>query len=403
MKAKEIIFLAVVTLYMAYLVIPIFMFVSGLNISTVCIATSVIIFLLYPRFFFNKVAYAGLFYLGILYLYYLAGRNLPSMGAGDNPALTRLIMATAFILPNLAIAFVVNNLNKKYIYRYLTISSLIILLLSFISFTPLILYDVSALRLITIESQSTFVSPLLPHYSLLHAYIMLLPVVLMGFKIKKGLMRWFFLIMSLYILFIIFQSSITTVIVIAVMVVVIMMSYNPYSERKSIVRAIGLIVLLIFLKESGILSFIMDSLVGYYDDSAAGGKMRYFRDLLAGKTESGSSMEVREDLHKISIDSFFANPILGGGKQGGHSCLLDRFGVLGLVGFIPYVIFLYTVFKTTIRQFTLRWYRIVFIIVTFCAFMLLYQKGLFGQECWLFFIVLAPAILHYLELEPSKQ
>lgn len=404
MKSKEVIFLAIVTLYIAYLIIPIFMYVSRLNISMVCIVTTISIFVLYPKCFFNKVAYAGLVYLIILFLYYLAGKHLPVFGTGNFPELVRLMMATAFILPNLAITFVMNSLNSKVIYGYVAFSSLVLLLLSFISFTPLIIHDASILRLITTANQNTYIDPRLPHYSLLHSYIMLLPAILLGFKVKKDKWRWFFLFTSLYLVYVILQSSIATTIVLTFMVIIIMLTYNPLMENKSVIRALGLILVALLLIESGVLSLIMENLVSYYEDTASASKMRYFRDLIAGnQIEAGNSMEQRDNLHQMSIDSFIENPLFGGGKEGSHSSLLDRLGAVGLVGFIPYLFFLYIVVITTLHSFINRKSKITFLIVAFCAFTLLYTKGIFGQECWLFFIVLAPVVLHYLELDKHKK
>ena len=400
---REKIFLAIITLYMAFLIIPIFMYISKLNISMVCIFTSISIFVLYPNSFFNKVSWAGLFYLAVLLLYYFAGKKLPGMGGGNNPDLVRLVMATAFILPNLAISFVMSSINTKRIYRYITISSLIILLLSFLSFTPLIINNNNILRLITVQGQDVYVDPRLPHYSLLHAYIMLLPVVLLGFKIRKDIVRWFFLFLAVYVFYVVVQSAITTSLIIAVIVIIIMLTYNPHSEVKSFFRALGIIMVGFLLVEFEVITSFLDNIVDFYENTAAEGKMRYFKSIIEGtQADTGNGIEAREGLHQISINSFMENPLFGGGKQGGHSCILDRLGAVGLVGFIPYLFFLYQVIVFTLGSFKERLSKITFLIVAFCAFMLLYQKGLFGQECWLFYIVLAPAILRYLEFYKAE-
>lgn len=372
--------------------------ISGIDISWVSLITFAGTLVIYPKAFYNKITIVGGIYLAILFIYYLLGKKLPSMGAGENSELTRLIIASAFILPNLAIFNVLQYLQSDKIYRYITWLSLFVIILSYISFTPLIINNNEILRQTTYAKSENFLNPFLPHYSLLHAYILIIPATLMAYKQLNDKRRWVFLFVSIYTLYVIAMSSIATTIVLSVVLVVFMIMYSEQSGNNSLFRALFVSSLLFVLFQLGVVENIMDMVVDFYKGSASGGKMRLFRNILTGQEiAGGNSLESRYRLHAISVYAFFSNPLIGSDVTGGHSCLLDRLGGLGLVGFIPYVYFIYSIFKFALSHFSLVSSRTAFYIVAACAFLMLYEKGIFGQECWLFLLVLAPSILHYLE------
>lgn len=396
-RFEENLFMALATVYVVYLLVPIFQFVSGLNVSVVSLVTFVGVFILYPKAFFNRISFAGLVYLFVLLLYYFVDKKLPGLGAGKNTEMMRLIIATAFILPNIAIFYVLQDQRSDRLYRYFTWMPLITLVVSFITFTSLILHDNEILRQTSYMSAER-VNSYLPHYSLLHAYILVVPSTLLAFKLIDDKSKYFFLFVTIYTFFVIAKSSITTTIVMAIVVFVFMLMYSEQSDQKSLARALGVSFILFFLLQAGVIEGIMNAVVDFYKDTGSASKMRLFRDMLIGnEITSGNSLETRGNLHQVSVDAFFANPLTGSDKVGEHSCLLDRLGGLGLLGFIPYVIFLYSVFKGALNAFRLKSIITGFYVVAACALLLLYEKGTFGQECWLFLLVIAPSILHYLE------
>lgn len=402
-KARESLFIILATFYMVYMIVPIFSFITNLDISVVCIVTFAGLFILYPKVFLNKTSALGLIYLSILFIYYLCGKELPQLGGGDAPTLMRIIMATAFVVPNLAMYYILKYLNSEKMYRYFCWMPLIVLLVSFATFTHLIIGNKEVLRQVTYAGGEFSTNPLLPHYSLLHAYVFIMPALILAFKSIKNKLRYFFLFTAVYEFYIIAQSSVTAIILLAIITVVFMLIYKENDSNKSLLRAFGLVFLFFFLIELGVVEAIMNTIVDMYEDTGSAGKMRTFRDLLAGKDlQAGNTFEERGTLHSISTNAFFANPIFGSTPVGNHSCLFDRLGGLGLFGFIPYIIFLYNVFKNVTKTFWTKNARVAFYLVSFCVLLMLYQKGIFGQECWLFFIVIAPSILHYIEYENQK-
>lgn len=397
-KIREIFFLVLATFYVVYLIIPIFSFFIGLNISVVSIVTFAGMLVLYPKAFLNKTSVLGLIYLGVLFLYYLGGKELPSLGAGENPTLMRIIMATAFVIPNLAIYYILKHINSERMYRYFCWMPLVVLIISFATFTPLIIGNKEVLRQVTYTGGEFSTDPRLPHYSLLHAYVLIMPALILAVKVIKTKIRYLFLFVAIYDFYVIAQSSVAATIVLAIISIAFMLIYDEKDNNKSLLRALGFGAMFFLLIEVGVVDAIMNAIVNIYEGTASSGKMQMFRDMLSGKElAAGNSIDERSQLHNISINAFFSNPLIGSSPVGDHSCILDRLGGLGLIGFVPYVIFLFSVFKNVAKTFVSRNAKMGFYVVSFSVLLLLYQKGLFGQECWLFFIVLAPSILHYIE------
>lgn len=397
-KLRKNIFIIIATIYVAYLIVPIIMNFSGLSISMVSIVTFSVLLLLYPKAFVNKITAFGLIYLAVLFFYYAVGKELPGFGAGENTPLMRIIMATAFIIPNLAIYDILYYLNSDKLYGYFCFMPIAFMIVSFVTFTPLIIGNNDVLRQVTYSGGEFSTNPYLPHYSLLHAYVLIMPALILAVKLIKKKTRYLFLLAAIYMSYVIVQSSIATTLVLAVVSIAFMLIYNENDTGKSMLRAVMFVGLFFVLIMVGIVDSIMNSIVDYYEGTASEGKMYMFRDMLLGnELQSGNSLDNRSNLHAISINAFYANPFFGSAPLGGHSCLLDRLGGLGLFGFIPYVVFLFSVFQETLRLFRSKSSKVAFYVVSFSVLLMLYEKGLFGQESWLLLLVLAPSILRYVE------
>lgn len=67
--------------------------------------------------------------------------------------------------------------------------------------------------------------------------------------------------------------------------------------------------------------------------------------------ETGSSYFAQERAFRsyVSIKSFLSNPLIGGGEHMGHAHWLDRMATLGIIGFFPYVLFIYQQYKLNMR------------------------------------------------------
>ena len=105
---------------------------------------------------------------------------------------------------------------------------------------------------------------------------------------------------------------------------------------------------------------------------------------------TGDSLTGRQDYHGMSINSFFSNPLFGGGMVGGHSSLLDRLGGMGLVAGLPFIMIFVSFFKRMIRVYKTTMAKEFFVVGYIVAFVYLINKGNWGGESWLLLMVLLP-------------
>jgi len=144
---------------------------------------------------------------------------------------------------------------------------------------------------------------------------------------------------------------------------------------------------------SGVFVSILKGILPYFEGSAVEEKIEDALFLLS-TGESGGSFAAREDLHQRSWDSFFSNILIGGGMAGGHSSLIDRLATMGLLGFIPYFMIYYSIIKQWVKHFD-RFGKRYYYLGVLSVVVMLYSKGLFGQEGNLVFMVLMPLFIMF--------
>ena len=110
----------------------------------------------------------------------------------------------------------------------------------------------------------------------------------------------------------------------------------------------------------------------------------------------GGNLVTRVELHNISWQSFFENPLFGTSEVGRHSSLIDRLGGMGLVAFVPFLMIFITGIVRLVKMFKQQISKDFFWLGVISSFMFLYFKGNWGSDSWLMLFVLMPfAILVY--------
>jgi hypothetical protein len=151
---------------------------------------------------------------------------------------------------------------------------------------------------------------------------------------------------------------------------------------------------LVLLIPTGFFIQILDLLVETFEGTAAESKMVDFRTIfISGNITDSSNITGRSNLHGISLKAFADNIFVGSYPVGGHSNLLDRLGGLGLLGFIPYFMILTSQMKMSLSFMNEKEEKMYYYLGLFASFTLLALKGLFGQEGWLFMMVLLPGFI----------
>ena len=117
-----------------------------------------------------------------------------------------------------------------------------------------------------------------------------------------------------------------------------------------------------------------------------------FENSIIGNTPAGD-IDERSSLYESSWKGFFSNPLIGtNDKIGGHSTNLDFLASMGLIGFIPYALLLFSVYKWTSKKLaysTIPYYSLGF----FTGIIMLSIKSINNMETWFFLFVLLPIVL----------
>ena len=115
-----------------------------------------------------------------------------------------------------------------------------------------------------------------------------------------------------------------------------------------------------------------------------------FKDSMLQGQVTGGTITSRQNLHAISWHSFFQNPFFGTSAVGGHSSFIDRLGGMGFIAGLPFVMIFVSFIKRMVKLYETKMAKAFFWIGTISAFLFLYQKGNWGAEAWLIYMVLMP-------------
>lgn len=391
MIVKTKIFLGLALFYIAFCVFP--LFTRFINPGIPGVIVCLVLICLYSKLiFYNKTFFWFLLYCLVTAFFVYFGRII-KIDIGPCTTFYQLIIEYAFLLPNILIALILIHIDDIKVYKLLGHSSFVLLMLSYVLIMPYMeQMDLRHMALYEDYSTSTAIG-----YTLLHAYIIIIPALYYCFSSFKNWLHWVYLIGLLLSIYVILKSSITTVI--GLLLVVIPISIIISSKNKSKVSLFFPIFLLLLfvMYKTGLLISLLDVIRPYFEGTAVEEKIDSFEILLTTGSSTGS-IDVREEKHVLSINSFFSNILIGGDVAGGHSSILDRLGLMGLVGFIPYFMMYYSLCKQWYKK-SHRPYNRYYLLGAFSALVLLYYKGIFGQEGNLFLMVLLPVFL----LLPSSQ
>lgn len=396
MFKKKNLFLVVSLLYILYTVFPIIPDVTGIEVWLVNLSTFVILLALYPRAFANPVMYWFMAYAAILAVYVLVGKPL-AIGIGTVQDSKQLIIEYAFILPSLSMSSILFYLRDNKLYKIIAGSALLFLVISFVYITPIILSEGQIMRIAhNLQVEDNIRIPGIPFYTLQHAYIIAVPALLYGIKVLKSLQKLTLLAVLVLFCFIILHSYITTSIIITLSTIIFALLADINNKPKSFLLIFLTGFAVYILHSAGVFILLFDFLLRLFDGSAVEPKIEGFKYIyLGGDIESsGGHLTGRMSYHDMSWLAFSENFLIGGTSPvGGHSQLIDRLGGMGIITFIPYMMIFVSLIKMTLPLFKDKEQLLFYILGLVAIFLLLYQKGIFGQEGWLFLMVLMPGLI----------
>ena len=348
---------------------------------------------MYPKVVLrNKTFYWLMLYFLIVFLFIIFGRTV-KLDIGRSSSYVQLIIEYAFLLPNVIICLILLYLDDYRIVTILMKSTVMIIIVSFVVLLVLI-GNVDLRRLSTAyENDIEVQTPSFINYTLLHVYALLIPVVYYCCVKINGLYKYLCIVLLVLLSYVVYKSSITASLIIGVVSLLLSISLSSKNIHRTVFFITVLFATFIVFYYSGVFVSILKGILPYFEGSAVEEKIEDALFLLS-TGESGGSFAAREDLHQRSWDSFFSNILIGGGMAGGHSSLIDRLATMGLLGFIPYFMIYYSIIKQWVKHFD-RFGKRYYYLGVLSVVVMLYSKGLFGQEGNLVFMVLMPLFIMF--------
>lgn len=396
MQTRKSIFLYTALFYTLYVIFPLFGDLASLLVWLPSMLTVVLLLVLYPKAFTNKVMNWFGVYAAVLGLYVIIGKPL-TIGIGSVEDSKKIFIEFAYILPTIGIFSIFDYLKDYKLAKKFVTWSIIILYASFVVAVPLMV-QYNSLRAAYVQGETSTVTILgLPGYSLMHAYTLFLPVVCYAVKMNVGHQRLLWIVSLIALLFVIYSTFVTTSLVVALAILVLAFTYNGTRTSSYWFYMVVLALVFIVLYESGALLSIVDVIYPLFEDTDVAAKLDDFRDSLKAGELQGGTIVGRQNLHAQSWDAFFSSPIWGNPNVGGHSSILDRFGGLGLLGGLPFVMILVSFYKMASRWYTLVRTRYFFILGFLSGIIFLYEKGNWACEAWMMLMVMMPTSIMVLE------
>lgn len=389
MQTRKSIFLYAALCYTLYIIFPLFGDMAALPVWLPSMLTVAVLFFLYPKAFTNnKVMKWFWVYAVVLGIYVLFGKPL-TIGIGTVADSKKIFIEFAYILPTIGIFSIFDYLKDQELANKYVTWSLIILYASFVVAVPLMV-QYNSLREALSQQDETLTISGLPGYSLMHAYALFIPAVCYAVKKNTGYKRLLWIIGLVTLFFVVYSTFVTTSLIIALAIIVFAFTYNGRQSSSYWFTLAALAFLFFILYEAGVFVSLIDAVYPWFEGTPVESKLNDFRVSMIGGELQGGTIETRQRLHVRSWDAFFTNPIWGTPNVGGHSSLLDRFGGLGLLGGLPFLMIFISFYQLGRKWFLDARVRFFFSLGILAGLVFLYQKGNWGAESWLMLMVMMP-------------
>lgn len=239
-------------------------------------------------------------------------------------------------------------------------------------------------------------------YSMAHAMPMLIPALFYAYK-SDGLkhqkrLRLFVAFLIIVCVLLTWLSDSTTALMISVLCCVLGLLTNTSGLKNNITKMLIVLCLTVPVILSDDVQLIIldtsESILG--SESAFADKIDEFRYSIMNDDLTGD-MQGRVDRYSKSLTYFIQSPIWGTNQEpGNHAALLDRLAVLGLLGFIPLLLF----FKHSVKNTTpyLSSDSIPFYYEGLLAgLLMLLVKGMWVWPMFFVMFLLLPFILYFVD------
>lgn len=358
---------------------------------------------LVPRFFISKQFVIILLYAMVVFINFKNGDQYTE----GKEILDGLIMASC---ASMAWYFILSDDQRGK--KWLVLTGFMVVVVDTIGTFIAYLVQPDIVRALMYELQNTgdndsllqFHRFALVEYEVLHGLPALVPPVIMWMRSKKTSTIWKVIswIVIIAILVLLYIGDATTPFLLAVFAIILSLLIVKGNHKRSMQRlAIAALIVTPFLFSDT----IVGDALGAASKVTSGELQKKLEDAavsMSSKT-TGGDVAVRMELYSESIATFFESPIVGvddNTKLGGHSALFDRMGAFGLVGVIPWILFIIVFMKFVYRRIP-QDVRDYFMIGAFCFIALMVLKNMSYLYTWYTFMVLLPCMLT-LDVERTK-
>ena len=210
---------------------------------------------------------------------------------------------------------------------------------------------------------------------------------------KQSSIRIVYTILLVVCLVLVYLSGSTTALILGTAAVLFSLfsSKGSASKNRRVIIIVSLIVLPFVFSET-LLFGLLNTLDGLLDETYFSSKIEDFLDL-ASIGEASGDIRARKVLYLQSIEQWIQHPLLGTNELPGyHSAFLDRLAALGLLGFVPLIVFIYYQVKYTVRRIS-NGARIFYYEGFFIGILLLFLKDSDDWETFLMLFLVLPLII----------
>jgi hypothetical protein len=184
--------------------------------------------------------------------------------------------------------------------------------------------------------------------------------------------------------------------------------------RKNIKRSlfiIGFIFIIAILIPKAFYSNVLIELSMYFNpDSETFNKLNDMAIFLIKTDYVTSGTGARAARYPLLINAFLTDPVWGyyatrntyDISSGGHIYWMNRLTVLGLMGFIPYIIIHFLHIKTTTKYFN-KEFTLYFLISIFSIIILGLLKNISGRQLWFMYFFIIPGLYYLTKIEQYEK
>ena len=191
-------------------------------------------------------------------------------------------------------------------------------------------------------------------YSIIYSLVIIVPMLLYSIKELKTKSRLFLQLFTLLMMYFIFKSAYATALIALVLGIVVYLFLNTSKIFKVLLLPFILYLAVILINPNSIYDILiyLSDKIEIHQISI---RFNQLADLILYGDNSGDAL-YRLVLYRQSIDAFMQYPLTGiiiynpNYALSGHSAFLDILGGIGLLGFIPYVLFLWYSYKISINK-----------------------------------------------------